>query len=822
MTFLNASLLAGLLAIAIPIAIHLISRRQPRRIVFPATRFLKAQLESSRSRLRVQRWWLLLLRILALAALAGALARPTIETSMAPRWIAAGLLIGLALLLGVLASVALVRGGSAGLRYGLAAVSLMALLAAVWTAGAAAGRGPDMQLMDDAPVAMAIVIDNSIRSSRLQPAGGGQADGERIIDVVREHAAWMLGRYPSDSRVAIIDRSPRPAAFALDGAGAARQIERTEPLAVTRPLIERIEAAVRLVRTSELQRRIVLVITDLTQRSFPEQQWEGAALGELLAEQPPIRLQLLDVGIAPAGNRRLESLRIADVTPPRMTQTAISANLVLEGSAADRDPPAGQDERDSASIMVELLLYDRGGSQAAGLPLVRDGETVLPPLRSVDRTSVRPAAGATGVLLSVPPLEIGTHHGVVRIVGDDELADDDQRYFTLQVQPPTRLLLVADEEPSAAVIGEALTAPLAIDDPLAQYEVDIAAGLPSQRPGYDDYDVIIMIDPSLPTPANLSDLRDYLDGGGRLLSLLGPSFYPGTSLDDRGATAVPLGPWDGLRRRWRVPQPGTFLQMTRPGHPAIAPLAEVAGGVPWNVFRVFQYWQLEPVEGDVVVMRYAGGEHPALVARGGNHLIMTTPLPALVAPSRSWNELFAGSDAWPAFLLIRELVRALVDTDRGARNVTITDLPTIRLDDSAAEEGGQEFTLQMFPPRGPAVPLRASDTLITVGGLEWPGTYWLRGTGVTTGFSANLLAGQTALARLDPQLLDDWIGAERFDLVRDRQGLRQAEGRGDPTRPLYGWLLLVMVAAFSIEQLLANRFYRSGRRSVALPSRRAA
>ena len=68
MSFLSAGLLAGLVATGIPIALHLLARQQPRRVIFPATRFLKQSLDTHRDRLQVRRWWLLALRILAVAA----------------------------------------------------------------------------------------------------------------------------------------------------------------------------------------------------------------------------------------------------------------------------------------------------------------------------------------------------------------------------------------------------------------------------------------------------------------------------------------------------------------------------------------------------------------------------------------------------------------------------------------------------------------------------------------------------------------------------------------------------------------------------------
>ncbi|MFO0877827.1 MAG: BatA and WFA domain-containing protein [Gemmataceae bacterium] len=76
MTFLHAYLLGGLVLAGIPVLLHLLLRQKPRRLPFPAFRFLKARHRINQRRLQLQHLLLLLLRILVLAALCLALARP--------------------------------------------------------------------------------------------------------------------------------------------------------------------------------------------------------------------------------------------------------------------------------------------------------------------------------------------------------------------------------------------------------------------------------------------------------------------------------------------------------------------------------------------------------------------------------------------------------------------------------------------------------------------------------------------------------------------------------------------------------------------------
>ena len=81
MTFLNFALLSGAGLIVIPIILHLIMRRRPKLLEFPALRFIQKRHDTNQRRLRLRHLLLLLLRAGAIALLALALARPSIKFS---------------------------------------------------------------------------------------------------------------------------------------------------------------------------------------------------------------------------------------------------------------------------------------------------------------------------------------------------------------------------------------------------------------------------------------------------------------------------------------------------------------------------------------------------------------------------------------------------------------------------------------------------------------------------------------------------------------------------------------------------------------------
>ncbi len=81
LTFLTPWLLAGAALVAVPIVLHLIMRRQPKHLVFPALRFIQMREEANRRQLRLRHLLLLLLRCAAIVLLALALARPSLKSA---------------------------------------------------------------------------------------------------------------------------------------------------------------------------------------------------------------------------------------------------------------------------------------------------------------------------------------------------------------------------------------------------------------------------------------------------------------------------------------------------------------------------------------------------------------------------------------------------------------------------------------------------------------------------------------------------------------------------------------------------------------------
>ena len=79
LTFLNSPLLWGLTAASIPVLIHLLYRRQYRRVDWAPMRYLKLSVQRNRQRIRIEQLLLLLLRTLVVLLLFFLVARPVMH-----------------------------------------------------------------------------------------------------------------------------------------------------------------------------------------------------------------------------------------------------------------------------------------------------------------------------------------------------------------------------------------------------------------------------------------------------------------------------------------------------------------------------------------------------------------------------------------------------------------------------------------------------------------------------------------------------------------------------------------------------------------------
>ena len=241
MAFVNLSLILGTALLAIPIVLHLVMRQRPKQLVFPALQFIKQRREANRRKLQLKQWLLLLLRCLAIALLALALARPSVPSAFLGNWLLMGtfaLGLVLTLLLGILClwqgRGRLLVGGFLG-----AAVLLGLALAITARLTLADSTGPSIG-NQRAPVGAVIAIDTSPRMQYVH-------ENRTRLDQAQEMADWVLSQLPDGSDVGVVDARPAPRAFTVDLSAAEAAIDRLDicyaPLAMPEVLSDAIELA---------------------------------------------------------------------------------------------------------------------------------------------------------------------------------------------------------------------------------------------------------------------------------------------------------------------------------------------------------------------------------------------------------------------------------------------------------------------------------------------------------------------------------------------------------------------------------------------------
>mgnify|MGYP003114132268 FL=1 len=82
MSFLNPIFLFALMAVGLPLLIHLLNLKRPQKVAFSTLAFFQELKNTTIRRIRIKRYLLLLLRLLAIACLAFVLARPFLPPAL--------------------------------------------------------------------------------------------------------------------------------------------------------------------------------------------------------------------------------------------------------------------------------------------------------------------------------------------------------------------------------------------------------------------------------------------------------------------------------------------------------------------------------------------------------------------------------------------------------------------------------------------------------------------------------------------------------------------------------------------------------------------
>lgn len=715
MTFINVWLLSGAALAVVPLVLHLLLRQRPRRFEFPALQFLRRRHDANQRRLRLRHLLLLALRMLLVALLAVALARPRVKTS-----------------------------------------------------GGVLGSQKD-------PVAAALVFDTSKRMEYRH-------ENRTRLEVAQELGTRLLARLPPESQVAVLDSRPGPAAFQVDFGAARYRIEHLESTTVAQPVASVLAEALRLLGQSELPRREVFVFTDLAGRAWPATEYER--LKGRIAAAESTGLYLIDVGVPDPVNVGLGDITLPGTVFAQGSPLDVAAEVFAYGGPAQR--------------LVELYLLETDPQTGSRRPVKKGAQTVVLQHGQSRRVEFR--------VSHLPP---GTHQGYLEIVGQDGLPADDRRYFSIEVRPPWPVLVVAKPPADPVYLSETLAPTPLRRQGEARHDVTVMGSERLAGENLKRFAAVFLLDPG-PLPAEVwQKLRDYVSSGRGLAVFLGRNADPAIDTFNQPAAQEVLPAV--LKRQVRDKEGTLHLAPRDYEHPMLVALRDLAGGIPWDAFAVFRYWQLgDLAAGARVVVPFSDGA-PAIVERplGKGRVVLVTTSVSDNPNQDPWSLLLSGENAWAFFVLANEMAASLVGGAAPVLNYFAGQTALVELN---PDWPFRSYLLTQPDGLEARLAPDLKQFLLTVAATEQLGNYRVQAGGseggVDLGFSVNLPAAETRLERVAEDQLARLLDPLPVRIARDEQEIELGLSTGRVGRELFPAIILVVAVLLGLEHLVANRFYR--------------
>lgn len=861
MTFLHASLLVGCLLAVVPVAFHLLGRRQPKAIPFPAVRFVRKTAVQAQKGWTVKRWLLLAMRTLLVLLVAFALASPRVPTADFANYLLIGMLGLLAILATSIATTAVISRKGKGIV--LVATIISALLwgaTGIWAVATTLGGTQKLLPATGGPIAVALVVDTS-------PSMGYQYQNQSRLDAAKETANWLMDRLPVGSQIAIVN-SEGAIRLLSDRASANRQLDRTVVEGKSALLPQRIVGAIDALRGSELGRKEIYVLTDLSTKAWQDvatagiadklNSGGGSSLGGVIADSSLADNSQTASGIAanvPSGGGTVGRganadaavlLQVIDVSIPDVEKrnwgirsVELSQSSVIPGGSLSVDVEVeGYREGTAEQMTVELH------TEAIDRNLVVRGDTVVPPeLTVVDKQLVQvPAGGSVHVRLLWRDIAEGTNHAQVRLSRPDPLAVDNVEYLSVEGRAQGESLVVSHDPRDAALIAAAIE-PESVLQQTASVE---GAGSEEQKGASGanttsrvrtesyakfgvvtlaDYSNIILYDPSGIDADTCDKLKSWVESGGGLMIVLGSAFRSADEVMASPVSQLLPGTVKRLSRRDRADR-DVILAPAISNHPIWRVFERPIEEIPWASYPVFRHWDMEDLSLNAYpLMRFTQSQLPALIeeSRGkGRVITWTVPYPEAysMGPGEEWSELFRTTSAdWPGYALFLGAVQYLASWSDEQLNY-IVDQPAILANSGA----NMPQKYQLFEPNGEQTAVESDGESLVYNYTRYPGVYRLKGLRpqgpVVRGFSVNVASDQVDLSRVAPEVLSQALGESNYKVAKDRNEIETTQGENRFGRDLAPYILVFVVMLFMAEQTMASRFYGASSKASSKKSSR--
>jgi hypothetical protein len=620
-------------------------------------------------------------------------------------------------------------------------------------------------LDQQAPIFAVMVFDDS-------PSMRFREKGLTRLEQAKTLAKSAIMRMPSGSKVAVVEASNPIASVFLEKGAAISRIDSLEPQSLAVQVNEALAAGIRSLIDQKDQRRELYVFSDQAANAWNVNDTDR--LTNLFKESGPgLAVYVIDVHAEAIKNVAIDDWKLSEQVLPMNGDLEIDATIRQRGTEGDN---------------IVRLIVD--GEPRGEKPIrLSEGQAVT-------------------INLPVPGLREGFHQGELLLATGDEMPFDDRRYFTVDVRPAARVLIVSDNKNESIYWRKAL-------DPEGGRGQDAKASsiddiLSSQLEGtnLDSYRVICLLHVSKLTPAAWIRVGEFVGQGGGLFVSLGPSIDPESYNSTTAQQLLPARLIDIAKPERAVLAPSQFT------HPVMRPFGEIGNNdLADGPINGFWKVQLNANTNSTVIIPYSTGE-AALAertfgeGRRGRVLLLTTT--TFYDPSgAAWNELPLG---WSFVLLADEIVRYLAGAAETQLNFTMGEAITI---DRHPSDPFTLYAITRPDKEIERITVDPRETVVTIPNANLPGQYRVDASqadrSFMAGFSVNIPPSESQLEPIEAEKIITLFGQNPVTVVRDPAALEQVEGTSRIGRELFPWIILLVAAALFGEAFLANRFYRSER-----------
>ncbi len=567
-------------------------------------------------------------------------------------------------------------------------------------------------------------------------------DKKTRLEAAQEFGQWLLEQLPPESQIAVCDSGMAPQSFDADRGLSKDRIGRLQIASNPRPLTRIIGEAARVLKKSELQAKEIYVLTDLSRASWPAE--DTVYLQDRLKELTGVAVYLIDVGVTDPIDFALGDLNLSHQVVAAGTSVEIQTDIACRGPGGQRQVEVDMLADDGKMVEVSQQIKQLGS-----------GETETLDFR-----------------IPASKLKPGTRQGVVRILGQDSLEADDERYFTVEVRPSWPVLIVA--QPPVSDSAFYLASALAASGRFKCDTIDYGELTTRTEKSLESYAAVCLLDPPGLDAGVWQTLTDYAAAGHGVGVFLGRHAQPIAAFNSPAAQQLLPA-----QLAEQVPREDgeTYLAPQDYQNSILKPFAPSATRSPWSWFPVYRYWRVgdDLNAGASTIIKY-NDRRPMLLQRtigtgqiAGRVLMTTTPFSDRGSRRDAWNVLPVDTEikAWPFVILANQIVSALVgSSDQQLNYYAGVGTVLLPIGDPNPQ---QVYALYTPNPKNNRTLPRPEKAELTISGVEQVGNYQAQSTGEPRddrGFSVNLPARLTDLTRLTEKEVNELFGPYAPQIAR--------------------------------------------------------